>query len=76
MAKHFYSEMVPELRELVHQGKASGDEEKAKAAAALEAKLAEVLQSADHRWYVNKMDPAEQEARQQRQEEFKKRYGE
>ncbi|MBN2560473.1 MAG: hydroxylamine oxidoreductase [Phycisphaerae bacterium] len=76
VAKHFYSEMVPELRELIHQGKASGDEEKVKAAEALEARLAEVLNSANHSWYLNKMDPEEQKARQQRQEEFKKRYGE
>jgi hypothetical protein len=74
VAKHFYSEMVPELRELIHRGQESGDERKAAAAQALDAKLDEVLNSADHRWYLNKMDPAEQKARQQRQEDFKKRY--
>ena len=38
-------------------------------------KMDEVLNSANHRWYLNKMDSKEQEERKRRQEEFKKRYG-
>lgn len=74
VAKHFYSKMVPELQELVHKGKTSGDDKKVAAADALEKKLAETLESANHSWYVNKMDPAEAKARAERQAEFQKRY--
>jgi hypothetical protein len=74
VAKHFYSKMVPELQDLIAQGKASGDAAKAKAAAALQAKLDEVLHSKDHRWYVNKMDPKEQAARKKAAAEFTSRY--
>jgi hypothetical protein len=74
VAKHFYSEYVPELEELVAHGKASGDEAKRAAALALEAKLNEVLSSDDHKWYLGKMDPAEAARRKQAAEEFKKRY--
>jgi len=75
VAKHFYSEYVPELEELVHAGKASGVPEKTAAAEALGKKLEDVLNSANHQWYLNKLDPAEQARRQQQMEEFKKRYG-
>jgi len=74
VAKHFYSKMVPELQELVHKGKASGDEKKKAAAEALEKKLQEVLNASNHNWYLNKMDPAEAKARAERQAEFQKRY--
>jgi len=74
VAKHFYAKMVPELEELIHKGKQSGDAEKIAAAEALEAKLQETLNNANHRWYLNKMDPSEQKAREERQTEFKNRY--
>jgi hydroxylamine dehydrogenase len=74
VAKHFYSEFVPELRRLVAEGRESGDAEKVAAADALAQKLDEVLNSKNHRWYLNKMDPAEQQRRQQQREEFQKRY--
>jgi hypothetical protein len=74
VAKHFYSEFVPELEHLAQQGKDSKVPEKVAAADALAKKLEEVLATANHRWYTNKMDPAEQAARKQRQEEFNKRY--
>jgi len=75
VAKHFYSKMVPELEHLASQGKGAGDPKKAAAAEALAKKLEEVLNSANHRWYLDKMDPAEREDRRLRQEDFKKRYG-
>ncbi len=74
VARNFYSEMVPELEELVHKGRDSKDPEKIKAAEALNAKLREVLDSSDHRWYENKMDPAEIERRKKAAEEFNARY--
>lgn len=74
VAKHFYAEMIPELERLVREGRQSGDEQKIAAAVALEAKIHEVLNSADHRWYLNKMDPEEARSREQRRQEFQQRY--
>ncbi len=74
VAKHFYTKYVPELQELAREAKDSKDARKAEAAAALAKKLDEVLGSENHRWYINKMDPAEAERRKQQLEEFKKRY--
>jgi len=75
VAKHFYSEYVPELRELAHANASSGDAAKAEAAKKLQAKLDEVLSSTNHSWYINKLDPAEKERRAKAAEEFRKRYG-
>jgi hypothetical protein len=74
VAKHFYTEMVPELEHLIAKGKESGDEKKGAAAQTLSAKLEEVMNSPNHAWYSDRMDPAEKEERRQRQEEFQKRY--
>jgi hypothetical protein len=74
VAKRFYSEYVPELEDLVESGKASGDAAKVEAATKLRAKLDEVLNSTDHRWYLNKMDAAEAARRAKATDEFRKRY--
>ncbi len=74
VARNFYTEMAPELEHLIRGGKASGDPQKVAAAEALAGKLDQVLNSPNHRWYLNKMDPAEKERRQKEAEEFKKRY--
>jgi hydroxylamine dehydrogenase len=74
VAKHFYTEMIPALEHLVTEGKRPETPEKTAAARALEKKIEEVLGSADHRWYLNKLDPEELKQRQQRQQEFQKRY--
>lgn len=55
VAQHFYIEFVPELEELVKQGMASGDAKKVEAAKALSAKLEEILNSDNHKWYLNKL---------------------
>ncbi|MBN1344688.1 MAG: hydroxylamine oxidoreductase [Phycisphaerae bacterium] len=74
VARNFYTEYVPELKHLVGEGKQSKDAAKAAAAGALEAKLNEVLNSPNHQWFLNKMDPSEQEMRKKRMQEFQKRY--
>jgi hypothetical protein len=74
IAKHFYSEFIPELEELIEKGRASGEPEKEMAAEALAAKLDEVLQHDDHKWFIGKMSPEEAEARKRAAEEFRKRY--
>lgn len=74
VAKHFYSHYVPELRKLVEENAKSTDAAKAEAAKKLQAKLEEVLASANHQWFTNQMDPAEKDRRAKAAEEFRKRY--
>ncbi|MFQ5430720.1 MAG: multiheme c-type cytochrome, partial [Phycisphaerae bacterium] len=74
VAKHFYTEMIPELEALIRAGKADADPAKVDAAHTLEAKLREILASKNHRWYDNKMDPAEVARRKKAAEAFKARY--
>ena len=74
VAKHFYTKFVPELEELIEDGKASGDATKEAAAAALEAKLEEVMKSNNHRWFNGEMDEKEKAERKKRMEEFQERY--
>ena len=74
LAKNFYTEYIPELEELVEKGLHSGDDAKVAAANALQAKIDEVLSSADHKWYIGQMDPEEAAARAKAAAEFKKRY--
>jgi len=74
VAQEFYMHMVPELKELIENGKASGDPAKVEAADKLEAKLNEVLESSNHSWFIGKMDPEEAARRKKAREEFKARY--
>jgi hydroxylamine dehydrogenase len=74
VGRNFYTEYVPELGELIRDGLASGDAAKVGAAHALQAKLDEVLNSDDHKWYLGKMDAAEAARRAKAAAEFNARY--
>jgi hydroxylamine dehydrogenase len=74
VAETFYTKFVPQLRELIEKGEASGDPDMIVAAEALQTKLDEVLRSDDHRWYMGEMDPEEAVRRQKAMEDFKARY--
>jgi len=74
VAKHFYSEYIPELEELAEANLHSEDPERKKAAEALKAKIAAVLDAPEHRWYTNSMDEAERERREKAAQEFRERY--
>jgi hypothetical protein len=74
VAKHFYSEYVPALEEVVDKNANATDSTKTEAARKLKAKLDEVLNGPNHRWFLNKMEPAEKERRARAAEEFRKRY--
>jgi len=74
VAKRFYKEYVPELEELVEKHIGSKNPDKAQAAKALQEKLRQVLESKDHRWYINKMDPEDKARRAKAAEEFRARY--
>jgi len=73
LGKNFYTELVPELRELIEHGKHGSADDK-KAAANLEKVLDKVLNSDSHKWFLGKEDPKKAAERKQRQEDFKKRY--
>ncbi len=75
VAQHFYTKFVPELEHLIEQGEASKDPKKQAAAKALQAKLDEILNTDDHKWYLGKTDPAKAAARKKAAAEFKARYG-
>lgn len=74
VAKNFYSEFIPELQEIAAENLHSGDPVKAEQAQKLKAKIEEVLNSNDHKWYINKMDPEEESRRKEDQKAFQERY--
>jgi hypothetical protein len=74
VARNFYSEFIPELEELVAKGERSEDPAAQAAAAALEAKLEEVLSSKDHSWFLGRMSPEEKARRERERQEFLERY--
>jgi len=71
LAKHFYTKMVPELEHLIDKGMNNGQEDEVRI---LQAKLDEVLNSDDHKWYLDKLDPEEKAKRAKAAAEFKARY--
>jgi hydroxylamine dehydrogenase len=73
VAQTFYTEFVPQVRDLIGAGKAAGGD-KAKAAQDVEVVLNEVLNSPDHAWSIGKMPAEERERRRKAQEEFRQRY--
>lgn len=74
VAKHFYSELIPQLEEIAEKAINGDDVEKQKLGHTLEDSIREVLESEDHKWYLNQMDPEEASERKKRKEEFNARY--
>ena len=74
VAKHFYSDYIPELRDLIEDNLHSEDAEKKAAAENLDKMLTDVLNGKNHRWFINKTDPEEKARREKAQDEFKARY--
>ena len=74
IAKHFYTEFIPELEELVERNYDSNVPEKKEAAESLEKLLEETLAHENHRWFINQMDPAEKARREESVKEFQGRY--
>ncbi len=74
VAKTFYAHYVPVLRDLIKEAHESGDAGRKEAAEQLRAKLDQVLNSDDHKWFLGKTDPAEAARRKQAADEFKARY--
>ena len=74
LAKHFYTEYIPELEELAEHSMQSEDPERVAGGKALVAKIEEVLTSDDHKWFLGQMSPEEAAARAKAAEEFRNRY--
>ncbi|MFQ5507776.1 MAG: multiheme c-type cytochrome [Leptospirillia bacterium] len=71
LAKNFYSEYIPEIREIIHDNQ---EGPAAKEALVLEALLEEVLASPNHQWFIGEVSDEEQKARDNRRKEFLERY--
>jgi cytochrome c553 len=74
IARNFYTEYIPELRELVEHNLHSDDAVKKEAAEKLEALIQETLESENHRWFLNKMPAEEKAKRDAAREEFQNKY--
>jgi len=74
LARNWYGEYVPELREVVDLGKQSASPEAQKLAGELATLLDSVLSSENHRWSIGKEDAAAKSERQKRAQEFQDRY--
>ena len=74
VAKDWYSEFIPELKEVVAHNLNSSDPKKSKGAALLKTELDQLLNSPNHQWYLGKLPAEEIEKRKKAQEEFKSRY--
>ncbi|MCP3978873.1 MAG: hydroxylamine oxidoreductase [bacterium] len=76
IARNFYTEFIPTLEEMAEEGIHSGNAKKVEAGKKLKAKIDEVMNSSDHRWALDKLDPAEKAKRDKARAEFKARYKE
>jgi hypothetical protein len=74
LARNWYGEYVPELREVVEMGKHSGNRKAEKLAGELEEILTEVMNDENHKWSIGKEDPKARAERERRSKEFLERY--
>ncbi len=74
LAKNFYGEYVPEIKEVIEMGKKNSKPEAQKLAGELDELLAEVLNSPNHQWSIGKEDPEAKAERMRRKAEFDQRY--
>lgn len=74
LARNWYGEYVPELKEVIAMGKESSNPEAVKLAGELEKMLTEVQNDANHNWSIGKEDPAAKAERLKRQKEFQEKY--
>ncbi len=74
VARSFYTKFIPALKKLADEAMHSSDDKKAAAGKVLMQRIQKVLESKDHRWSIDRMDPEEKARRKKAREEFKKRY--
>jgi len=70
LAKHWMTKYVPEIKDIIHEYKATAPQEVAE----LEKVYDEVMSSENWNWALNKEDPEVKAKRQERQKEFQARY--
>lgn len=75
VAKHFYSKMIPEAKELAEVSMKSEDAAIAKGGKALHNTIEDILHRKEHAWYIGQLPKEEAAKRKKDQIEFKKRYG-
>ena len=73
VAHRFYQEFLPEAREIIDHARAEGGDQAAKAER-IAGMINEILNRDEHKWFLNKEDPAVKEARKKAAREFRKRY--
>jgi len=73
VADRFYMGFLPQVKELIHKGKADGGE-MAKAAEELEKMVQSTLDMDEHKWFTGNEPEEVKKARQKAAEEFHKRY--
>ena len=73
VAERFYTEFIPELKELIAEARSHGH---GGAAAKVESEMNDILNSEMHRWYLGKGDPEEQKKRKEAAAKFRERYTE
>lgn len=74
VAEVFYTEFIPQLREIADANLNSPDPDKAAGAKALNAAIADLLARPEHAWYTGNLPTAEKEHRAREQQEFIERY--
>lgn len=71
VADRFYTEFVPEVKELIEKAKKNGNTASAEK---IEKALNEVLNSELHKWFTGKVDPEELKKRKEAAKSFRERY--
>jgi len=74
LAKNWYGEYVPELKEVIEMGKQSENSDANKLAGELETMLTEVMDDENHKWSSGHEDSAAKAERDKRRQEFLDRY--
>ncbi len=74
LARNFYADYIPELKELAHHAIESGEAKKVAGGKALLAEIDKVMNTDNHKWAIDKMDGDEKAARDKARAEFKGRY--
>jgi len=73
VADRFYTQFIPQAREIAEHAVAAGGDKAAPGEKIL-AMIDETLNTDDHKWFLGKMDPAEKARRKKEAEEFRQRY--
>lgn len=74
LAKNWYGEYIPEIKEVIEMGKHSDNPNANELAFDLETMLAEIMNDENHKWSIGKEDPEAKADREKRSKEFRDRY--